>query len=148
MLKGVSPIVGAELLWVLESMGHGDDLVLVDRNFPADSVARHTATGKLIRLGGVDCTQAARAILALYPLDSFVEAPIQRMEVIGEPETLLEVHQEVLAVAREAEGGDVAMGSIERHAFYAEARKGYAVVQTTEARPYGCFLLKKGVIFD
>ena len=148
MLKGVSPIVGAELLWVLESMGHGDDLVLVDRNFPADSVARQTATGKLIRLDGVDCTQAARAILALYPLDSFVEAPIHRMEVIGEPQTLLEVHQEVLAVAREAEGGDVAMGSIERHAFYAEARKGYAVVQTTEARPYGCFLLKKGVIFD
>ena len=148
MLKGVSPIVGAELLWVLESMGHGDDLVLVDRNFPADSVARQTATGKLIRLDGVDCTQAARAILALYPLDSFVEAPIQRMEVIGEPETLLEVHREVLAVAREAEGGDVAMASLERHAFYAEARKGYAVVQTTEARPYGCFLLKKGVIFD
>ncbi|MDJ0971185.1 MAG: RbsD/FucU domain-containing protein [Kiloniellales bacterium] len=148
MLKGVPPIVGAELLWVLESMGHGDDLVLVDRNFPADSVARHSATGKLIRLDGVDCTQAARAILALYPLDSFVETPIQRMEVVGEPETLLEVHQEVLAVAREAEGSDVAMGSIERHAFYAEARKGYAVVQTTEARPYGCFLLKKGVIFD
>ncbi len=148
MLKGVPPIVGAELLWVLESMGHGDDLVLVDRNFPADSVARHSATGKLIRLDGVDCTQAARAILALYPLDSFVETPIHRMEVVGEPETLLEVHQEVLAVAREAEGSDVAMGSIERHAFYAEARKGYAVVQTTEARPYGCFLLKKGVIFD
>ena len=148
MLKGVPPIVGAELLWVLESMGHGDDLVLVDRNFPADSVARHSATGKLIRLDGVDCPQAARAILALYPLDSFVETPIQRMEVVGEPEILLEVHQEVLAVAREAEGSDVAMGSIERHAFYAEARKGYAVVQTTEARPYGCFLLKKGVIFD
>ena len=148
MLKGVPPIVGAELLWVLESMGHGDDLVLVDRNFPADSVARHTVSGRLVRLAGADCPQAARAILSLFPLDDFVEAPIQRMEVVGEPETLLEVHREVLAEAREAEGREIVMGSIERHAFYAEARKSYAVVQTTEARPYGCFLLKKGVIFD
>ena len=148
MLKGISPIIGAELLWVLEAMGHGDDLVLVDRNFPADSVARHTVSGKLVRLAGVDCPEAARAILGLYPLDSFVEAPIQRMEVVGEPETLLEVHQDILAVARETEGREIAMGSIERHAFYAAARKSYAVVQATEARPYGCFLLKKGVIFD
>ena len=148
MLKGISPILGADLLWVLEAMGHGDDLVLVDRNFPADSVARHTVTGKLIRLDGVDCSAAAQAILALFPLDSFVDAPIQRMEVVGEPETLLEVHQDLLAAAREAEGQEVAMASLERHAFYDAARKSYAVVQTTEARPYGCFLLKKGVIFD
>ena len=148
MLKGVPPIIGADLLWILDAMGHGDELVLADRNFPAESVARDTATGKLIRLAGVDCTEAARAVFALFPLDSFVEQPIRRMEVIGEPETLLEVHQEVAAAAREAEGGEVAMGSIERHAFYAAARQCYAVVQTTEARPYGCFLLKKGVIFD
>jgi len=148
MLKGLSPLLNADLLWVLESMGHGDDLALVDRNFPAASVATATTTGKLIKLDGVDCSQAATAIFSVMPLDSFVENPIRRMEVVGEPDTLLEVHQDISAIAEQAEGQAVGMESIERHAFYAAARKSFAVVQTLESRPYGCFLLKKGVIFD
>lgn len=148
MLKGISPLIDGELLRILDSMGHGDDLALVDRNFPAASVAADTVTGTLIRLSGADIPQAAAAILALFPLDTFVEAPIQRMEVVGEPGTMLDVHQDLLAAARASEGRAVAMGSIERHAFYAAAKRAYAVVQTIEARPYGCFILKKGVIFD
>lgn len=148
MLKGLSPLLNADLLWVLESMGHGDELVLADRNFPAASVAAHTVSRKLIRLDGADDVAAARAILAVLPLDSFVDTPIRHMQVVGEPDTVLDVHSDIKAVADQAEGRDVGMASIERFAFYEAARSSYAVVQTVETRPYGCFLLKKGVIFD
>ena len=148
MLKGLNPLLDAELLYLLAAMGHGDDLALVDRNFPADSVARATVTGQLVRQDGVDTTAMARAILSLFPLDSFVEAPIHRMEVVGEPETLLEVHQDMQRVANQAEGREVTMASLERFAFYEAAKGAYAVVATAEARPYGCFILKKGVVFD
>jgi len=100
MLKGISPVLGAEALWVLAAMGHGDDLALVDRNFPAAEVAARTVTGRLVRLAGVDATAAARAILSLFPIDGFADDPIRRMEVVGEPDTMLEVHREVLAEAR------------------------------------------------
>ena len=110
MLKGIEPILNADLLWVIRSMGHGDDLALVDRNFPAKSVASDTTTGKLIHLDGVNDTEAAAAILTLFPLDTFVDAPIHRMEVIGEPENELEVHKEVHKAAEAAEGMPVKMG--------------------------------------
>jgi L-fucose mutarotase len=148
MLKTIPPIIDAELLWVLRSMGHGDDLVICDTNFPATSVALSTASKRLVRVAGVDTKALARALFQLFPLDSFVERPIHHMQVVGEPEERLAVHSEVKAEADAAEGRDVGMGSIERHAFYAAARQSYAVVQTGEARPYGCFIVKKGVIFD
>ncbi len=148
MLKILSPLLNADLLWVLESMGHGDDLALVDRNFPAASTAAATTSGRLIRLDGADCRQAAEAILQLFPLDSFVESPIRHMQVVGSPDEVLEVHRDLHAAAERAEERSLVMTSLERHAFYAAARQAYAVVQTTESRPYGCFLLKKGVVFD
>ncbi len=148
MLKGVPSILTADLLWLLSSMGHGDELALVDRNFPAASVAADTVTGKLVELSGVDTTEAAEAIFKLFPLDSFVEAPLRFMEPVDQPGTELEVHRAMQAAADAAEGEAVTMRAIERHAFYAAARESYGVVRTTEARPYGCFLLKKGVIFD
>ena len=92
MLKGIDPLLDARLLQVLAAMGHGDDLVLVDRNFPAESVARATVSGTLVRQDGVDTTRMARAILSVFPLDSFVEAPVLRMEKVDAPEELLEVH--------------------------------------------------------
>lgn len=147
MLRGVPPLLGAEALWMLASMGHGDDLVLVDRNFPAASVAAATVSGRLVRLDGADCKAAAEAIFALLPVDDFTDDPLRRMEVVGEPETILDVHREVWEAAKAAEGRDLLMASIERHAFYAAARRAYGVIQTTEARPYGCFLIRKGVIF-
>jgi L-fucose mutarotase len=129
-------------------MGHGDDLVLADRNFPSDSVARETVTGQLVIDRGVDTDRMAKAIFSVFPLDSFVDNPISRMEVIGKPGEVLEVHRDLLAAAEAAEGRPIGMASIERHAFYAAAKKAYAVVSTGETRPYGCFILKKGVIFD
>ena len=148
MLKGVPSVLNADLLWILGSMGHGDDLALVDRNFPAASVAAATVSGKLVCLGGLDTTQAAKAILMLFPLDSFVEAPVRYMEAVDDPNAILAVHRDMEQAAQVAEGTAVIMESVERHAFYRAAAKSYAVVQTDEARPYGCFLLKKGVIFD
>ncbi len=148
MLKGIPSLIGPDLLWVLASMGHGDDLALVDRNFPAATVAASTISGRLIRLAGVDTNAAAQALFVLFPLDTFVDDPVRRMEVVGEPDTLLEVHEDVQKIADAAENRVVGMASLERHAFYAASRQAYAVVQTTETRPYGNFLLKKGVIFD
>jgi L-fucose mutarotase len=148
MLRGIDPILTGELLDVLASMGHGDDLVLADRNFPSDSVARETVTGQLIIDRGVDINRMAKAIFSVFPLDSFVDNPISRMEVIGKPGEVLQVHRDLLAAAEAAEGRPIGMASIERYAFYAAAKKAYAVVSTGETRPYGCFILKKGVIFD
>ncbi len=143
MLKNVDPILTPDLLWVLRAMGHGDDLVLADANFPAQSVA---GTKHLIRLPGIDIPNAARAILSVLPLDSFVPHPVLRMEVVGKPEYLPPVQQEMQREIDRAEGKSLPMGSVERFAFYDQAKQGFAVVATSEMRGYGCFLLKKGVI--
>ena len=146
MLKNISSVISPDLLWLLASMGHGDELVLVDRNFPALQVAKQTSTGRLIELAGLNIPQATRAILSLMPLDHFVEEPVTRMLVVDDPERVLEMQKEVLAIAREAEGRALKMGALERFAFYEMASKGAAVVRTSEFRPYGCFLFKMGVI--
>jgi L-fucose mutarotase len=142
MLKGIDPLLNAELLRILRAMGHGDDLALVDRNFPAAACAR-----RLVTLDGVDLVRAGRAILSVLPLDSFVEKPALRMEVVGKPDEVPEVQQQFQAVINDAEGRDWPMGTLERFAFYERARQAFAVVATGETRPYGCILLKKGVIF-
>lgn len=143
MLKGLDRVLTPDLLFGLASMGHGDEIVLADRNFPAVSTAR-----RLIVLAGIDVVTAARAIFTVLPLDTFVEQPVTRMEVVGDPSRIPDVQNEVLNACREAENRPVAMGSLSREEFYARARLAFAVVATTEARPYGCFLLTKGVIND
>jgi len=146
MLKNIDPLLHADLLRALCAMGHGDELVLCDTNFPADAVARDTVSGQLLRLDGVDSARAARAILSVLPLDSFVETPALRMQVVGEPDTITPVQHEVQAEINHAEGRAWPMGSVERFAFYERARRAYCVVVSGETRFYGCFLLKKGVI--
>ena len=146
MLKGIDPLLNADILYVLESMGHGDDLVICDTNFPADSVAQQTTHGQLLRMNGVSAPRAARAVLSVLPLDSFVDKPASRMEVVEEPNTVLPVAAEVQAEIDAAEGKPSPMGSIERFAFYAAAKNAYAIIQSGERRFYGCFIFKKGVI--
>ena len=85
MLKSIDPILNADVLYALRSMGHGDDLVICDTNFPADAVARQTALGRLLRIDNVTAARAARAILSVLPLDSFVDNPALRMQIIGKP---------------------------------------------------------------
>src|ERR1700716_3815092 len=147
MLKNISSVISPDLLWLLASMGHGDDLVLVDRNFPAIQVAKQTSTGRLIEFPGLNIPQATRAILSLMPLDHSVEEPVTRMRVVDDPDTLLEMQREVIEIAREAEGREVKMGALERFAFYEAASKGAAVVRTSEFRPSVVFFFKLAVFF-
>ena len=146
MLKGIDPLLNADVLQTLRAMGHGDDVVLCDTNFPADSVARSTVLGRLLRIDNVTAPRAARAVLSVMPLDSFVDAPALRMEVVGKPDELPPVQQEMQAEVDRAEGRSWPMGSIERFAFYERAKQAYAVIVTGERRFYGCFIFKKGVI--
>ncbi len=145
MLKGIDPVLNADVLHALMSMGHGDDVVIVDANFPADAVAQETVYGSLLRMD-VDAPRAARAILSVLPLDTFVETPVQRMDVVGRPGEIHPVMAEVQAEMDRAEGRPVAMGTVERFAFYELTRKAYAVILTGERRFYGNFVFKKGVI--
>ena len=146
MLKGIDPLLNADVLQCLRAMGHGDDVVLCDTNFPADSVARPTVLGRLLRLDNVTAARAARAVLSVMPLDSFVEAPAERMQIVGKPDEIPPVQQEVQAEVDAAEGRSWPMGSVERFAFYERAKQAYAVIVTGERRFYGCFIFKKGVI--
>jgi L-fucose mutarotase len=146
MLKSIDPILNADVLYALRAMGHGDDLVLCDANFPADAVARQTALGQLLRIDNVPAFRAARAILSVLPLDSFVDQPALRMEIVGQPAEVPPVQLEVQREIDAAEGRSFPMGSIERFAFYELAKKAYCVIQTGERRFYGCFVFKKGVI--
>ncbi|WP_395064954.1 RbsD/FucU family protein [Paraburkholderia silvatlantica] len=146
MLKNLDPLLNADVLQALRAMGHGDELVVCDANFPADSVARATVLGKLLRIDGADAPRAVRAILSVLPLDTFVEAPAMRMEVVGEPDTIPTVQHEAQAEVDAAEGRAVPFAPIERHAFYARARKAYCVIATGETRGYGCFVFTKGVL--
>ncbi len=144
MLKNIDPLLSPQLLQVLRAMGHGDTLCLVDANFPAQSVA---GDKPLVRLDGVTMPAAANAVFSVLPLDTFVAEPILRMQVVGQPDAWPPVQLEVQALSTQHHGSAVAMGSLERFAFYEAAKQSFAVVATGDARAYGCFLIKKGVIF-
>jgi L-fucose mutarotase len=141
MLKGIDPLIGPDLLRTLAAMGHGDELLVVDRNYPAESSGR-----PVHRLDGVSATAALTAVLSLLPLDGFVEQAILRMAPVGDHERIEPVQAEALAVAESSAGRTLAMGSLTREEFYRRARTATAVVATGEDRPYGCFVLVKGVL--
>ena len=141
MLKGIPEIVDPELLYVLACLGHGDELAIVDRNYPADSTGQ-----RVVYLRGVDVTTAAEAILSLVPVDTFVDEPVVRMQVVGAPEEIPDVQREFAEIVSASAGREVRVGSLERFAFYERVRSAYAVVATSESRPYGCFLLTTGVV--
>ncbi len=145
MLKGIDPILNAEVLGALRAMGHGDDLIIADTNFPSDSVAAATRLGRLLRID-VPAARVVRAVLSVYPLDTFVEDAAARMEVVGDADRIEPVMSEVQAEVDRAEGKAWPMIGVERYAFYARARQAYAVIQTGERRFYGCFAFRKGVI--
>jgi L-fucose mutarotase len=146
MLKGISPLLNADVLQALRAMGHGDDLIIADTNFPSDSVARQTRLGKLLRIDNVTAAQAAVAVLSVYPLDTFVDDAAARMEIVGKPAEVPPVQREVQEAIDAAEGRSWPMISIERYAFYERAKQAYCVIQTGERRFYGCFAFRKGVV--
>lgn len=145
MLKSLDPLLNADVLYALRAMGHGDDVIICDTNFPADSVAKETVLGQLLRIDA-SAARVARAVLSVMPLDSFVDKPAGRMEIVGKPTEIPPVQAEVQVEIDKAEGKSWPMGSIERFAFYEKAKKAYCVIQTGERRFYGCFVFKKGVI--
>lgn len=128
---------------VLASMGHGDEIVVADANFPAHSVAATTRHGAPLRM---DCTatRAVQAILSLLPVDGYEPDPVLSMQVVGDPDRRPDTVAEATPLFRAAGAG---MASLDRFAFYERARGAYAVVQTAELRPYGNFIIRKGVIF-
>ena len=146
MLKCSNQRLSAEIVNILMLMGHGDDLVICDVNHPAATIAAATSYGKLVDMAGCDIPTAARAILSLLPLDTFVPAPITRMEVVGDPTAFQPVFARMQAVADEAEGRRVPMQALERFAFYEAAKRSFAIIRTADSGPYGCFILKKGVV--
>lgn len=147
MLKRIDPILSPELLFVLRSMGHGDDIAIVDRNFPAASVAAHTVHGVVIRIQA-GAPEVAAAIASVMPIDEVPEFPIRRMGVRNEPDHIPAVQQLMLDAFNAANGREVAFTAVPWGPFDDEARKAYAVVSTGEGRGYGCMIIRKGVIFS
>ena len=146
MLRNFDNRLTADVIRVLRAMGHGDDLVIADTNFPADSVARQTATGKLLRMDNLTAPEAIEAILSVMPLDGFVEHPASRMGITGDETKVLPVHADVQKAVDAAEAKSSPLGIVSRFDFYERAKNAYAVIVTGERRFYGCFILKKGVI--
>ena len=141
MLKGIDPLLNAELLHALASMGHGDEIAIVDANFPAASNAN-----RLIRLDGVDSPRALAAVLSVFPLDSFTPTPVMVMQVVGSPETVPPAVREFRPIIDRAAGRSIEPQALERSRFYERARACYAIVATGEQRKYGNIILTKGVI--
>lgn len=139
MLKGISPLLSPDLLHVLASMGHGDELVLADANFPAATHAR-----RLVRLPGSNTPEVLDAVLGVLPLDDFVQHAALTMQVVGDPSARPPVVAE-LDVVLHAHACPPSAG-LERFAFYERAATAFAIVATGETRVYGNILLKKGVV--
>lgn len=141
MLKGLDPLLSADLLHVLRAMGHGDDLAVVDANFPAATMGK-----RVVHLDGVSATRALEAILSVMPLDDFVDAPCARMEVVDDSDAVPEVCRAFQEIIDRAENGRFQLARIERFAFYERAQGAFALVATGETRLYGNVLLKMGVV--
>ena len=146
MLKGIDQRLSADIMHALMLMGHGDDLVICDVNHPAATIAAKTTFGRLIDMAGCDIASGLTAILTVMPLDHFVDAPVSRMEVVGDPGAQMPVFARVQAVIDRAEGRKVKVQALERFAFYAAAERAFCIIRTSDSGPYGCFILKKGVV--
>lgn len=141
MLIGLDPLLSPDLLHCLRAMGHGDEIVLVDANFPANS-----STSRLIRLDGILATDALQAILSVMPLDAYVDAPAISMENAAEPDVRPKIVREFQNIINATADAPREIVQEERFAFYVRAKQAYAIVQTGETRHFGNLILKKGVL--
>ena len=144
MLKGIHPLLTADLLFVLRQAGHGDEIVVCDINFPAASIAHATPMQRKPITVTCNSDEIIAAISTILPLDYFDEFPALRMSPTDTTTSPPPAAQEVWEKATQSLGFDFV--PLERFAFYERAKKAFAIVQTNERRPYGCFILKKGVI--
>ena len=140
MLKHIPPILGPDLLYILRAMGHGDEIAIVDANYPGDS-----AGPELVRMDGLTATAVLDAVLALMPLETFVDAQAFGMAVVGSVDERVPAHDDFEATIKLHEP-EMHLTLLERFAFYDRVQNAYAIVQTGERRLYGNVLLKKGII--
>lgn len=143
MLKNLPALLTPDLLHALASMGHGDDVALVDAHFPAAHLARQGGA-RLVRLAGIGLIPTLDAVLQVLPLDTFGAACGWTMQVVGDAQALPPAVAEVQALL--AQHGRQDLDSLERQAFYEQARQAFVIVQTGEQRTYGNVLLRKGVL--
>ena len=142
MLKGISPVISPDLLKALAEMGHGDELVIADGNFPCHSVGKNSI---VIRADGHGVPELLDAILQLFPLDTYVEAPVMLMQVTPGDDVDPVIWKEYRKIVDKHQD-DVKFEEIERFAFYERARDAYAIVATGEGALYANVILKKGVV--
>lgn len=141
MLKNIPPLLTPELLWSIAAMGHGDRLAVVNANYPAYS--KHE---RVIALAGVSLVDAIASILQLLPVDDIGDRPAVRMVGDGQLGEVPQVHRDVQRVLDAAEGRAVEMSALERTPFFEQAGSCFAAVQTSDNRPFGCFVFTKGVV--
>ena len=141
MLKNIDPILAPELLSILRRMGHGDEIAIVDANFPAESLA-----SRIVRLDGTTATVALAAIMSVLPLDTYVDVPVLTMEVFGDRDAVPKIVAEFHQIIEGNAGPSVQYGTLERDKFYERARESFAIVTTGESRLYGNVIVKKGAI--
>lgn len=141
MLRNIPSILSPELLYALRAMGHGDEIVIADANFPAESIGP-----TCIRLDGISASDVLRAVLTLMPLDTFVDDPALTMQVVGDPDTVPEAVADFQKIIDSTADNPAKIATLERFAFYERSKQAYAVIQTGESRLYGNIILKKGVI--
>ena len=144
MLKGISPMLSPELLKVLCEMGHSDTIVIADGNFPAETMGKNAT---VIRMDGHGVPEILEAILTVFPLDQYVEKPVSLMErVPGDNAdiSIWKVYEEM--ITKEEPRGASVIRTLERFAFYEEAKKAYAIIATSETSQYANILLQKGCV--
>ncbi|MEE2949782.1 MAG: RbsD/FucU domain-containing protein [Pseudomonadota bacterium] len=141
MLRNIPAILSPDLLMILRAMGHGDEIVIADANFPATSMGQRVA-----RLDGIPATDVLEAVLRIMPLDEFVEDPALTMQVVGNPSAVPDIVARFQEIVNSEADNPAEIQTLERFAFYERAKDAYAVVQTGETRLYGNIILKKGVI--
>ena len=141
MLLGIPSILSPELLKIMMEMGHADELVIGDGNFPAASMAQ-----RLIRLDGHGVPDLVGTILTFFPLDTFVDAPVGLMEVVPGDDTVPAIWDTYREIVARRAGAETKIEMIERFTFYERAKKAYAIVATGETAIYANVILKKGVV--
>jgi L-fucose mutarotase len=147
MLKGINPLLSADVLFLLARMGHGDDLAIVDANHPAETIASQTVSQTLVRLPRIAVDRLVEAILTVFPIDDFTKDPIRFMQVVGKADATPEaVGAMEIVVRRHGFAGE--FHRLERFDFYAAGRQSFGIIQCGDARPYANILIRKGVVFS
>lgn len=141
MLRNIDPLLSPDLLHALRAMGHGDEIVIADANFPGSSIGP-----TCLRADGSTASEILQAVLSVMPLDSFVPDPALTMQVVGDPDTIPEAVADFQALINTTADNPVQIRTLERFAFYERAAQAFVVVQTGERQLYGNIILKKGVV--